>query len=120
MIGISSYWKSGCHEETFWTFEGFSIDPDMIHDYISYMAAETDLMKRYDENKEKVVRELNRIIPHMGIHGQWSLDIMQNGDDFYIIDMSIAGDSALIECVPTHLLKVKEEDWIPVIEMEEK
>lgn len=56
----------------------------------------------------------------MDIHGQWSLDIMQNGDDFYIIDMSVAGDSALIECVPTHLLKVKEEDWIPVIEMEEK
>ena len=109
MIGISSYWKPDVMKNRFGHSKD-SGDPDMIHDYISYMAAETDLMKRYEENKEKVVRELNRIIPHMGIHGQWSLDIMQNGDDFYIIDMSIAGDSALIECVPTHLLKVKEED----------
>ena len=119
VIGISPYWKPDVMKKRFGHSKD-SDDPDMVHDYISYMAAETDLMKRYEENKEKVVRELNRIIPHMGIHGQWSLDIMQNGDDFYIIDMSVAGDSALIECVPTHLLKVKEENWIPVIEMEEK
>lgn len=52
----------------------------------------------------------------MQIHGQWSIDVMQNGDDFYIIDMALAQDSALKECVPHHLLKEKKEDWIPVIE----
>ena len=48
------------------------------------------------------------------------MDIMQNGDNFYIIDTAVAQDSALLECVPKHLLKEKKEDWMPVIEAEEK
>ena len=97
-----------------------SDDPDMVHDYITYSMAEESLMKRYEENKNKIVEEIRKIIPYMQIHGQWSIDVMQNGDDFYIIDMALAQDSALKECVPHHLLKEKKEDWIPVIETKEK
>ena len=78
------------------------------------------LMKRYEENKNKIVEEIGKIIPYMQIHGQWSIDVMQNGNDFYIIDMALAQDSALKECVPHHLLKEKKEDWIPVIETKEE
>ena len=38
---------------------------------------------------------------------------MQNGDDFYIIDMALAANSALVECVPKNLLKPLQENWIP-------
>ena len=38
---------------------------------------------------------------------------MQNGDDFYIIDMALAKNSALNDCVPKGLLRDAEEDWIP-------
>lgn len=44
-----------------------------------------------------------------------SIDIMQNGSDFYIIDMALAKDSALKECVPEGLIRLQEEDWIPEI-----
>ncbi len=44
-----------------------------------------------------------------------SVDIMQNGDDFYIIDMALSATSALSECVPPGLLKPLKENWLPVI-----
>lgn len=44
-----------------------------------------------------------------------SVDIMQNGDDFYIIDMALTATSALNECVPVGLLKPLKENWLPVI-----
>ena len=40
---------------------------------------------------------------------------MQNGNDFYLIDIALAENSALKECVPKSLLKKVEEDWIPRI-----
>lgn len=40
---------------------------------------------------------------------------MQNGDDFYIIDMALTATSALNECVPAGLLKQLKENWLPVI-----
>ena len=41
------------------------------------------------------------------------MDVMQNGDDFYIIDMALAATSALSECVPNGILKAEKEDWLP-------
>lgn len=43
------------------------------------------------------------------------MDIMQNGEDFYIIDMALAKDSALQSCVPKGMIKAVKEDWIPRI-----
>ena len=119
VLGISPYWKPDVMKKRFGDGED-SDDPDMVHDYITYSMAEESLMKRYEENKNKIVEEIGKIIPYMQIHGQWSIDVMQNGDDFYIIDMALAQDSALKECVPHHLLKEKKEDWIPVIETKEE
>lgn len=119
VLGISSYWKPDVMKKRFGDGED-SNDPDMVHDYITYSMAEESLMKRYEENKNKIVEEIGKIVPYMQIHGQWSIDVMQNGDDFYIIDMALAQDSALKECVPHHLLKEKKEDWIPVIETKEE
>lgn len=41
--------------------------------------------------------------------------VMQNGEDFYIIDMALAKDSALQSCVPKGMIKAVKEDWIPRI-----
>lgn len=43
------------------------------------------------------------------------MDIMQNGEDFYIIDMALAKDSALQSCVSKGMIKAVKEDWIPRI-----
>lgn len=38
---------------------------------------------------------------------------MQNGNDFYVIDMALAEVSALNHCIPKGKLKKYQENWIP-------
>ncbi len=71
------------------------------------------LMSRYNENKEIVVNKVKKILPDINLTGQWSLDIMQNGNDFWLIDMATADRSALNDCVPKGKLKAASENWIP-------
>lgn len=90
--------------------------PHQIHDYITYSAHEKTLMERYEANKEQIIREVEKLLPDLELDGQWSLDIMQNGDDFYLIDMALADNSALSDCVPKGMLKKTEENWIPKLD----
>jgi len=63
------------------------------------------LMSRYEENKELVMNEVRKLLDKCNLTGQWSIDVMQNGDDFWLIDMARATESALVECVPKSKLK---------------
>lgn len=62
-------------------------------------------MKRYEDNKDLVVSEVTKLLKDCKLNGQWSIDIMQNGSDFWLIDMARASESALSECVPKEKLK---------------
>lgn len=118
ILGCSPYWEPEMMKKRF----GHSADstkPDKVHDYITYSAAEEELMEQYRKNIGKVKENLKRMLPEIGLTGQWSMDIMQNGNDFYLIDMALAENSALKECVPKSLLKKVEEDWIPRINTKE-
>lgn len=116
ILGISPYWEPDMMKKRFGHAED-SGNPDKIHDYIIYCAMEEELMKQYMENKNTVVQKLRDMLPQINLTGQWSVDVMQNGSDFYIIDMALAVNSALKECVPDGLLKSPEEDWMPRIEV---
>lgn len=83
------------------------------HDYLIYKAHEETLMGRYNKNVATVVEHVKEMIPSVDLSGQWSLDIMQNGDDFWLIDMATADTSALNDCVPREKLKKHEENWMP-------
>jgi hypothetical protein len=72
-------------------------------------------MKRYTESKNTIIQKLRDMLPQINLAGQWSIDIMQNGSDSYIIDMALAANSALKECVPNGVIKSLEEDWMPRI-----
>ena len=80
-----------------------------------YKAHEDTLMARYHENEARIKSEIERLLPFLELPGQWSIDVMQNGDDFWVIDMALAGNSALSHCVPKGLLKHQEENWLPVL-----
>ena len=112
ILGISPYWEPDTMKKRFGNSND-SNDPDKIHDYIIYKMHEQTLMKRYEDNKNIVLNNIEKLISDISLPGQWSIDIMQNGDDFYIIDMALAINSALKECVPSGLLKEPEENWIP-------
>lgn len=114
ILGISPYWEPNMMKKRFGHAED-SGNPDKVHDYIIYCAMEEELMKQYMENKDTVIQKLRDMLPRISLTGQWSLDVMQNGSDFYIIDMALAENSALNECVPDGLLKSAEEDWMPRI-----
>ena len=56
---------------------------------------------------------MQQIVHDTDLPGQWSIDVMQNGDDFYIIDMATAYTSALADCVPAWKIRKQEEHWLP-------
>lgn len=112
VIGISPYWEPKMMKNRFGNCSD-SKEPDMVHDYITYSAAEPDLMKEYEQGKEEVIRHVSNFIRDTNLSGQWSVDIMQNGSDFWLIDMALAENSALYGCVPEEKRRKTEENWIP-------
>lgn len=111
VIGIHPYWDPAVMEKNF--AGRYETDIDARHDYITYMANKDALMARYDANKDAVVEHLSAVIKNINLNGQWSVDIMQNGDDFYLIDMAIAENSAFYDCVPIELRNPMTENWLP-------
>lgn len=112
VIGISPYWEPETMKNRF--SNGSDADsPHMMHDYIIYKAHEKTLMSRYEQNKNKIVEEVSKLVKELDLSGQWSLDIMQNGEDFWIIDMAIAENSAFYSCVPVVKRRKSKENWIP-------
>lgn len=116
VLGVNPYWDPNVMKQRFGN-EDDSDKPDMTHDYIIYTMHEDILMKRYNENVDKVIENIQFLLNDIEcLCGQWSIDIMQNGEDFWIIDMALAINSALNECVPKGLLKPIEENWIPKLD----
>jgi hypothetical protein len=96
-------------------------DPDAMHDYITYTTNEKRLAKRYGQNKDAVAEHIRTLLPDMELSGQWSIDIMQNGDDFWLIDMALAENSAFYrETVPEHLRRPSPEQWLPDLGRQEQ
>lgn len=71
---------------------------------------------RYNNNVDKVVDEIKNIMLDMDLDGQWSIDIMQNKDDFYIIDMALASQSALNDVIDKSKFRPALEKWLPKID----
>lgn len=112
VIGVNPYWDPAIMKQRF-GHEQDADSPHNIHDYVIYSAHEETLMKRYHDNVDTVVKKIEEMLPDVNLAGQWSIDVMQNGDDFWIIDMGVAANSALSHCVPKGKLKQNAENWIP-------
>lgn len=111
VIGISPYWEPNTMLNAFASEDNIH----KKHDYVVYKAHEETLMKRYEDNKDLVISHTKDILPNLGLSGQWSLDVMQNGDEFWLIDMARAENSAFYDCVPKELRKPSREDWMPCL-----
>ena len=112
VIGISPYWEPNVMKNRFAHGDDAN-SPHQIHDYVIYASHEDKLMQRYYENYRQVSEQISAILPNLDLHGQWSIDIMQNGDDFWFIDMALAENSAFYNCVPENLRRPSVENWIP-------
>ncbi len=108
--GIHPYWDPKVMKARFEERR----DEHDIHDYVSYHNHEETLMARYESNKDEVLAQTNVLLnANVDLQGQWSIDIMQNGDDFWLIDMATAERSAYYDCVPVELRNPSTEDWRP-------
>lgn len=109
ILGVSPYWRSDVMKNKFKEVSS----PQERHDYVVYLMHEDVLNKRYNESVQTVLNELEKVIPRIKLTGQWSIDVMRNGDDYYIIDMALAEHSALNDCVPKNLLRAYPQQWLP-------
>lgn len=101
IIGTSPYWREDIMEKRF--LEQRDIHDK--HDYITFNANKEKLKREYDESLDLVTSHLHELIPAINLKGQYSIDIMKNGKDFYIIDMATAEESALNDVIPKNKLK---------------
>lgn len=118
VLGIHQYWDSAVMKRKFSTHPGRANPEEMAnfnHDYVTYTANEEALYARYEENKDRVVSELKKMLDCAeGLTGQWSIDVMQNGEDFYLIDAAVAEASAFYQnTVPIEKRRPREENWLP-------
>lgn len=109
ILGVSPYWRSDVMKNKFKEVSS----PQERHDYVVYLMHEDVLNKHYNESVQTVLNELEKVIPRIKLTGQWSIDVMRNGDDYYIIDMALAEHSALNDCVPKNLLRAYPQQWLP-------
>lgn len=115
VLGIHPYWDPDVMKKHF-SGESRPVDPDAYHDFCTYSVNEDRLMQRYEENKDTVCEHVQNIVSiDNELTRQWSMDIMQNGNEFWFIDMAPAFLSAFHECIPAGKLKVTEQDWLPEI-----
>lgn len=115
ILGMNPYWDPHVMKQRF-GHEKDANSPHQIHDYVIYATHEETLMGRYHDNASLVSDHIRALLPDMkaaGLTGQWSIDVMQNGDDFYVIDMATAETSALSHCVPKGMLRHETENWLP-------
>ncbi len=110
VLGVVPYWYPEQMLSRFSNGSGTSMHDR--HDYVVYRAHMDTMMKRFNENRGKIEYQIERLIKNMSIGGQWSIDVMQNGDEFWLIDMATADTSALREHLPC-IIKPREIDWLP-------
>lgn len=111
VLSVENYWKPEVMMPRFAEGRGNGIDDK--HDAITYAMNVEKLCARYEGNKKAVCEHIAEILPELNLSGQWSIDVMMNGDDFWLIDMAIAEESAYYESVPVDKRIKSKENWIP-------
>lgn len=124
ILGIVQYWNPAVMNDRF-NNHADSHTPTMTHDAIVYGVYEEALTKRFEDTKDMIMEKLLPIVENTDLKGQWSIDIMEKrsvkdyanmsadeDDDFYIIDMALASQSAFADRFK-ELIKQTDENWIP-------
>lgn len=118
LLGIHPYWDPKVMNHRFRDWPD-SDNPHMRHDAVTYAMREPSLMREYGESKDLVAAHVRELLPGLGLAGQWSLDIMRDGDDCWLIDMAPAERSTFYErTVPKGKRRPMVENWMPELEGE--
>lgn len=118
LLGIHPYWDPEVMNKRFRDAPDAS-NPHMRHDAVTYAMRDPSLTRKYGESKDLVAAHVRELLPGLGLAGQWSLDIMRDGDDCWLIDMAPAERSTFYErTVPKGKRRPMVENWMPELEGE--
>lgn len=118
LLGIHPYWDPMVMNKRFRDAPDAS-NPHMRHDAVTYAMREPSLMREYEASKDSVASHVAELLPGLNLAGQWSLDIMRDGDEYWLIDMAPAERSTYYgQTVPKGKRRPMVENWIPELEGE--
>lgn len=100
ILGTAPYW----HPVVMKNVLKRQLAPSIQKDYRTYLKHEDKLNHEYNEHVNHLQKELKSLIKDIDLSGRYSIDIMKNGQDFYIIDMALMSESALTEFINTDKL----------------
>lgn len=116
LLGIHPYWDPKVMNHRFRDWPD-SDNPHMRHDAVTYKLREPSLMREYEATKSLVAAHIGELLPGLELAGQWSLDVMRDGDEYWLIDMAPAERSAYYgQAVPKGKRRPMVENWIPELE----
>lgn len=114
ILSIHPYWDPDGMKEHFSKYAKNG-NINHIHDYVVFKSYEDKMIKKYSNNKDEVVKHLQPIVDKLNLTGQWSLDIMDDGEKYWLIDMAVAEQSTFYESVPKEKRRPVLEQWLPGI-----
>lgn len=118
LLGVHPYWDPEVMNHRFRDAPDAS-NPHMRHDAVTYAMHEPLLMREYEASKDSVASHVAELLPGLNLAGQWSLDVMKDGDDYWLIDMAPAERSTFYErTVPKGKRRPMVENWMPELEGE--
>lgn len=113
VLGLANYWEPSVMKACFESGAANHSIHD-AHDYVIYKSYEDTLTDRFEQNKQLVADKVKAILPRLDLKGQWSIDVMQNGNEFWIIDMAVAENSFYYqEVVAPEDRRPLPENWLP-------
>lgn len=95
VLGVVPYWHPIVMKRALQAGLADSIQAD----YKTYLAHEKKLTDEFNEHLSRVRKEINAILPNLNLSGSYSIDVMKNGDDLYVIDLALMSESALTELI---------------------
>lgn len=93
LIGIVPYWHPIVMKRALQRELATSIQED----YKTYLQHEDKLTQEYNMNLRRIQKEILKILPNLNLSGKYSIDVMKNGNDLYVIDLALMSESALTE-----------------------
>lgn len=87
-VGVSNYWHPSIMENGLYDKK----------DQYNYGQAKDKLLTEYDQYKETVIQEVEKFMSGCNeLKGAWSVDVMKNGEEYWLIDMARMERSALVD-----------------------
>lgn len=111
VLSIVPYWDDEVMTRRF----AENRDAHDVHDAVAFEMSRERLRREFESHVGEVRGHLEDIVADIDLAGQWSVDVMQSGDEFYLIDMALAENSAFYDSVPRKLRRPSKENWLPTI-----